>query len=63
MNVVFAHVSKVVRSLYDDGISASAHSMACQMFSIGGMALLALRVTAQTLVTSEKCMCYYGKLG
>ena len=53
MNVVFACVSRVVLSLQDDGIAASAHSMTCQVFSIGGVVLLDLSVTEQTLVSSE----------
>ena len=53
MNVVFTYVSRVVQSWDDDGIGASAHGMQYQMFSIGGIALLDLSVTAQTLVPSE----------
>jgi len=53
MNVVFIYVSRVVQSLDDHGIAASAHSMTYQIFSIGGIVLLALSVTAQTLVPSE----------
>ena len=53
MNVVFKYVSRVVKSLDDDGIAVSAHIMTYHIFSVGGIVLLALSVTAQTLVPSE----------
>lgn len=53
MNIVFIYVSRVVQSLDDEGIAASAHSMTYQIFSIGGIVLLALSTVAQTLVPNE----------
>ncbi|KAL3794989.1 hypothetical protein ACHAW5_002158 [Stephanodiscus triporus] len=53
LNVTFLMVARVTQSLDNTGVSAAAHSMAIQVFQLGGIVLLALSTVAQTIVPNE----------
>lgn len=50
MNLTFLMVARVIQSLDDTGVSASAHALAAQTFQLGGIILGALGMAAQTMV-------------
>eukprot|EP00980_Cylindrotheca_fusiformis_P018515 scaffold6124_cov122-Cylindrotheca_fusiformis.AAC.34 len=50
LNFTFLMVARVIQSLDDTGVSASAHALAAQTFQLGGIVLGALGMAAQTLV-------------
>jgi len=52
-NALFLVVARKVHSIDNTGIAASAHSLAIQVFQLGGIVLLALSTVAQTMVPNE----------
>ncbi|KAL3943833.1 MAG: hypothetical protein SGBAC_002084 [Bacillariaceae sp.] len=50
MNLTFLMVARVIQSLDDTGVSASAHALAAQTFQLGGIVLGALGMASQTMV-------------
>jgi len=50
MNFTFLMVARVIQSLDDTGVSASAHALAAQTFQLGGIVLGALGMASQTMV-------------
>lgn len=53
LNLTFLAVTRVTLSIDETGVSAAAHAMAIQTFSLGGFVLLALSTVAQTVVPNE----------
>lgn len=53
LNLTFLGVTRATQALDNTGVAASAHSLAIQVFQIGGIVLLALSTVAQTLIPSE----------
>lgn len=53
LNITFLSVARVTQSIDNTGVSAAAHSIALQVFQVGGIVLLALSTVAQSLVPNE----------
>jgi putative MATE family efflux protein len=53
LNFTFLAVTRVTQSIDETGVSAAAHAMAIQTFSLGGFVLLALSTVAQIVVPNE----------
>lgn len=53
LNFTFLAVARVTQSIDSTGVSAAAHSIAIQVFQVGGIVLLALSTVAQTLIPNE----------
>ena len=53
LNVVFLAVTRATQTLDKTGVAAAAHSIAIQVFNIGGVFLLALSTVAAFLVPSK----------
>eukprot|EP00594_Rhizosolenia_setigera_P006931 CAMPEP_0178950594 /NCGR_PEP_ID=MMETSP0789-20121207/6743_1 /TAXON_ID=3005 /ORGANISM="Rhizosolenia setigera, Strain CCMP 1694" /LENGTH=614 /DNA_ID=CAMNT_0020631345 /DNA_START=369 /DNA_END=2213 /DNA_ORIENTATION=+ len=53
LNITFLSVARVTQSIDNSGVSAAAHSIAIQVFQVGGVVLLAMSTVAQTLVPNE----------
>jgi len=53
LNLAFLGVTRATQSIDNTGVAASAHSLAMQVFMVGGVVLLALSTVAQTLIPSE----------
>eukprot|EP00592_Proboscia_alata_P000544 CAMPEP_0194373692 /NCGR_PEP_ID=MMETSP0174-20130528/22171_1 /TAXON_ID=216777 /ORGANISM="Proboscia alata, Strain PI-D3" /LENGTH=573 /DNA_ID=CAMNT_0039152939 /DNA_START=89 /DNA_END=1810 /DNA_ORIENTATION=- len=53
MNFTFLAVARATQSIDSTGVAAAAHSIAIQVFQVGGIVLLALSTVAQTLIPNE----------
>ena len=53
LNIVFLAVTRATQSLDNTGVAAAAHSIAIQVFNVGGVFLLALSTVAAFLVPSK----------
>eukprot|EP00586_Coscinodiscus_wailesii_P005990 CAMPEP_0172489680 /NCGR_PEP_ID=MMETSP1066-20121228/19853_1 /TAXON_ID=671091 /ORGANISM="Coscinodiscus wailesii, Strain CCMP2513" /LENGTH=435 /DNA_ID=CAMNT_0013257725 /DNA_START=28 /DNA_END=1332 /DNA_ORIENTATION=- len=53
LNIAFLSVARVTQGIDETGVAAAAHSIAIQVFQVGGIVLLALSTVAQTLVPNE----------
>ena len=53
INITFLAVARATQAIDTTGVAAAAHSIAIQVFQVGGIVLLALSTVAQTLIPSE----------
>jgi len=53
LNFTFLFVTRVTQSIDTTGVAAAAHSIAIQVFYLGGVVLLALSAVAQILIPSQ----------
>jgi len=53
LNITFLSVARVTQSIDNTGVAAAAHTIALQVFQVGGIFLLALSTVAQVLVPTE----------
>lgn len=62
LNVSFLSVARVTQSIDQTGVAAAAHTMAIQVFQVGGIVLLALSTVAQTMVPNAMVVRYDEQL-
>jgi MATE family multidrug resistance protein len=53
INITFLMVTRATQGIDSTGVAAAAHSLAIQVFQVGGIVLLALSTVAQTLIPNE----------
>ena len=53
LNIAFLSVARTTQSIDNTGVAAAAHSIAIQVFQVGGIVLLALSTVAQFLIPNE----------